>query len=56
MSTDYFGHKLDLNQNKKLVMYGVTQVVAIDGHSHFVVVASKLPVKRNIVYYDQIYR
>ena len=37
-------------------MYGVTHMVAIDGHSRFVVAASKLPIKNNIVYYDQIYR
>ena len=37
-------------------MCGVTHVVAIDGHIRFVVVASKLLIKNNIVYYDQIYR
>ena len=37
-------------------MYGATHVAAIDGHSRFVVAASKLPIKNNIVYYDQIYR
>ena len=30
---DYFGHKLHINQNEKLVMYCVTPVTAIDGHS-----------------------
>ena len=28
---DYFGHKLHIDQNEKLVMYGVTHVAAIDG-------------------------
>ena len=37
-------------------MYGATHVAAIDGHSRFVVAASKLRIKNNIVYYDQIYR
>ena len=37
-------------------MYGATHVVAIDRHSRFVVAASKLLIKNNIVYYDQIYR
>ena len=37
-------------------MFGVTHVVAIDGHIRFAVVASKLPIKNNIVYYGQIYR
>ena len=30
---DYFGHKLHVDQNEKLEMYGVVHVVAIDGHS-----------------------
>jgi len=28
---DYFGHKLHIDQNEKLVMYGVTHVTAVDG-------------------------
>ena len=50
---DYFGHKLNLDQNEKLFMYGVTHVAAIDLHSHFVVAS---PIKNNILIYDQIYR
>ena len=53
-SADYFDHKLGLDQNEKLVMYRVTHVDTIDGHSRFVVAASKLRIKNNIVYYDQI--
>ena len=53
---DYFGHKLQLDQNEKLVMCGVTHVVAIDGHSRFVVVAITPPIKNNILIYEQIYR
>ena len=53
---DYFGHKLHLDQNEKLVMYVVTPVVAIDGHNRFVVAASTSPIKNNILIYDQIYR
>ena len=30
---EYFGHKLHLDQNEKLAMYGVTHVCAIDGYS-----------------------
>ena len=33
---DYFGHKLQIDQNEKLVIYGVTHVTATDGHSRFV--------------------
>ena len=32
---DYFGHKKHFDQNEKLAMYGVTPVVATDGHSRF---------------------
>ena len=52
--TDYFGHKLHLDQDKKLVMYGVTHAVTIDRHSHFA--ASTSPIESNILVYDQIYR
>ena len=39
---DYFGHKLHIDQNEKLVMCGVTHVAAIDGHSRFVVAATTM--------------
>ncbi|XP_057293869.1 uncharacterized protein LOC130622420 [Hydractinia symbiolongicarpus] len=53
---DYFGHKLHIDQNEKLVMYGTTHVVALDGHSRFVVAAATMPVKSNPVIYSHIYR
>ena len=53
---DYFGHKLHIDQNEKLVMYGVTHVAAIDGHSRFVVGGITLPIKNNGVIYENIYR
>lgn len=53
---DYFGHKLHMDQNEKLQMYGVTHVVAIDGHSRFVVAYSTMPVKNNMVIYKDVYR
>ena len=30
---DHFGHKIHYDQNEKLVIYGVTHVMEIDGHS-----------------------
>ena len=30
---DCFSHKMHFDQNEKLVMYEVTHVIAIDGHS-----------------------
>lgn len=53
---DYFGHKLHIDQNEKLVMYGVTHVAAIDGHSRFIVGGITLPIKNNKVIYEKIYR
>ena len=49
---DYFGHKLHLDQNEKLVMYGVTHVIAVDGHSRFVVAAKCMAIKNNKVIYS----
>lgn len=53
---DYFGHKLHLDQNEKLVMYGATHVVAIDGHSRFIVGFSTMPIKNNGIIYEEVYR
>lgn len=53
---DYFGHKLHVDQNEKLVMYGVTHVVSIDGHSRFITASSTMPIKNNEIIYEEIYR
>ena len=53
---DYFGHKLHIDQNEKLAMYGVTHVAAIDGHSRFVVAAKTMAIKNNEIIYSHIYR
>ena len=53
---DYFGHKLHMDQNEKLVMYGVTHVAAIDGHSRFLVGHATMPVKNNLAIYEKVYR
>ena len=52
----YFGHKLHLDQNEKLVMYGVTHVVAVDGYSGKIVSYVTSPVKNNLVIYEKIWR
>jgi len=52
----YFGHKLHLDQNEKLAMFGVTHVLAIDGYSSKIVGWSTMPVKNNLVIYDEVYR
>jgi len=53
---DYFGHKLHIDQNEKLAMYGVTHVAATDGHSRFIVSHTIMPIKNNLTIYDEIYR
>ena len=52
----YFGHKLHLDQNEKLVHYGVTYVLARDGYSGKIVAASVMPRKNNLIIYDEVYR
>ena len=53
---DFFGHKMHFDQNEKLVMYGVTHVVAIDGHFLFIAGAYTIPVKSNLVIYEEVFR
>ena len=52
----HFGHKLHVDQNKKLVRYGATHVGAIDGFSRFVTAFTTMSLKNNLLIYDNIYR
>ena len=52
----YFGHKMHFDQNEKLVMYGVTHVVSVDGHSRFITGAYTMPMKNNLVIYEDVFR
>ncbi len=53
---DYFGHKLHIDQNEKLVMFGVTHVCAIDGYSGKIVGFATMPIKNNLEIYTHLYR
>lgn len=53
---DYFGEKLHIDQNEKIVMYGVTHVCAIDGYSGKIVGFLSMPIKNNIIIYEKLYR
>ncbi|XP_063067134.1 uncharacterized protein LOC134458635 [Engraulis encrasicolus] len=53
---DYTGHKLHMDQNEKLGMFGVTHVLAVDGFSSKIVATSTMPVKNNLVIYERVYR
>ena len=53
---DCFGHKLHLDQNEKLVMYGVFQVACIDGYSSQIIKHVVLPEKNNVLIYDKLFK
>ena len=44
-TANYFGHKLHIDQNEKLVMYGVTHAMAIDGYSRKIISFNTMPIK-----------
>ncbi|KAK9519996.1 hypothetical protein VZT92_022683 [Zoarces viviparus] len=52
----YVGHKIHIDQNEKLVMFGVTHVLAIDGFSSKIVGQATMPIKNNLTIYDEVYR
>ena len=53
---EYHGHKLHLDQNEKLAMFGVTHVIAVDGYSNFIVGHCTMPVKNNLTIYEEVFR
>lgn len=53
---EYFGHKLHVDQNEKLIRFGVTHVAASDGYSGKLLGIVSMPVKNNIFIYDLLYR
>lgn len=50
------GHKIHIDQNEKLVMFGVTHILAVDGYSSKVVAHTTMPVKNNLRIYEEVYR
>ena len=54
--SQYFGHKLHVDQIEKLSMFGVTHVAAIDGYSRKIVGFITLPVKNNVEMYNHLFR
>lgn len=52
----YIGHKLHMDQNEKLVRYGATHVIAIDGFSSKIVSYTTMPIKNNLTIYNEVYR
>ena len=52
---NYFGEKLHVDQNEKLIMFGLTHICAIDGFSGKIVGFIIMPVKNNILIYQHLY-
>ena len=50
-----YEHKLHIDQNKKLVMYGVTHVCAIDGSSKYIPGFHTMSVKNNLIICENLY-
>lgn len=55
-TAEYFGHKIHVDQNEKLCMYGVTHIAAIDGYSGMIVGFISMPIKNNAEIYNHLYR
>ena len=55
-SAECFGHKIHMDQNEKLVMYGVTHVMAVDGYSSKIVGYCTMPRKNNLLVYEHVLR
>ena len=53
---EYFGHKLHLDQNEKIVCFGVIHVAAADGYSGKILDAITMPVKNPIRIYHELFR
>lgn len=45
---EYYGHKMHLDQNEKLIRYGVTHVAASDGYSGKILGIVSMPTKNNL--------
>ena len=51
-----FGHKIHIDQNEKLVAFGVVHVVATDGYSRMALQAHTMAVKNNLAIYTGIWQ
>ena len=53
---DYFGHRVLIDQNAKVVMYCVTHVCTRDVFSGKIVGFVTMPVKNNLEIYNHLFR
>lgn len=52
----YFGEKLHIDQNEKLIAFGVTHVCAVDSFSGKIVGFTSMAIKSNVIIYNDLYR
>ena len=52
----YHGHKIHLDQNEKLIRFGVTHVAASDGYSGKLLGIVSMPTKNCIAIYSELFR
>ena len=52
----YFGHRLHVDQNEKMAMFGLVYVLARDGFSGKIVAGAVMNRKNNIIIYEEVYR
>lgn len=52
----YFGQKLHIDQNEKLINYGVTHTCAVDGYSRMIVGFATMCIKNNVEIYRHLYQ
>ena len=50
-----FGHKMHIDQNEKLIHFGVTYVMARDGFSGKIVSGAVMPCNNNLIIYEDVY-
>ena len=55
-SARYFGHKMHIDQNEKLIYFGVTYVMACDGFSGKIASGAVMLCKNNLIIYEEVYR
>lgn len=52
---DYFGEKVRIDRNEKLIMFGIMDVCAVDGYSGKIVGFVTMPHKNNLLIYQYLY-
>lgn len=53
-SAKYCGEKIHIDQNEKMVQFGVTHTCAVDGYSGMIVGFATMPIKNNRIIYESL--